>query len=200
MRLKKEKCILLAKSVEYLGHQISKHGIQALPSKVEAIAQALEPKNVQELRSFLGLLNYYGKFIKNQANNKWDWTQECQEAFAEAKKQLTSSDVLTYYDPDLPMNMAADASAYAVISHVLPDGTERPICFASRTLASSERNYAQLEKEALALVFGTKKFHQYLYGRKFTLITPDSDIWPKERDTIPSSRSAPTLGNFSLKL
>ncbi len=91
----------------------------------------------QELRSFLGLLNYYGKFIKNlssilypinqllQANHKWEWTQECQEAFTEAKKQLTSSDVLTHYDPDLPINMAADASAYgigAVISHVLPDG------------------------------------------------------------------------------
>ncbi len=63
MRLKKEKCIFLAKSVEYLGHQISKNGIQALPSKVDAIARAPEPKNVQELRSFLGLLNYYGKFI-----------------------------------------------------------------------------------------------------------------------------------------
>ena len=186
LRLKKEKCIFLAKSVEYLGHQISKEGIQALPSKVDAIAQAPEPKNVQELRSFLGLLNYYGKFIKNlssilypinqllQASHKWEWTQECQEAFTEAKKQLTSSDVLTHYDPDLPINMAADASAYgigAVISHVLPDGAERPICFASRTLTTSEQNYAQLEKEALALVFGTKKFHQYLYGRKFTLIT-----------------------------
>ena len=109
-----------------------------------------------------------------QTDQKWNWSRECKEAFQSAKDRLTSSQLLTHYDPTLPMNMAADASAYglgAVISHVFPDGSERPIAFASRTLTASERNYAQLEKEALSLVFGVKKFHQYLYGRKFTLVT-----------------------------
>ena len=185
-RLKKSKCTFLAKSVEYLGHQIDQYGIRAVPSKIEAISNAPEPTNIQELRSFLGLLNYYGKFIPNLStilhplnqllkdNQKWEWTNECSQAFKKAKDQLTSSEVLTHYDPKLPITLAADASAYgigAVISHVLPDGSGRPISFASRTLTSSEKNYAQLEKEALSLIYGVKKFHQYLYGRRFTLVT-----------------------------
>ena len=81
-----------------------------------------------------------------------------------------------HYNPDLPIRMAGDASAYgigAVIAHVLPDGTERPVAFASRTLTSSEKNYAPVEKEALSLIFGVKRFHSYLYGRSFTIIVTD---------------------------
>lgn len=98
----------------------------------------------------------------------------CSKAFQKAKDQITSSEVLTHYDPKLPIYLAADASAYrigAVISHVLPDGNEKPTSFVSRTVSTSEKKYAQLEKEALSLIFWVKKFHQYLYGRKFTLIT-----------------------------
>ena len=185
-RLKQGKCEFLLSAIEYLGHQISKNGVQPLRSKVAAIEQAPTPTNIQELRSFLGLLNYYGKFIPNlstilhplnallRADQKWIWNKECTEAFRLAKRHLTSAQLLTHYDPTLPLTLAADASAYgigAVISHSYPDGSERPIAFASRTLSPSEKNYAQLEKEALLLVFGVKKFHRYLYGRSFTLLT-----------------------------
>ena len=82
--------------------------------------------------------------------------------------------MLVHYDPDLPLKLHCDASAYgvgAVLSHVFPNGDERPVAYASRTLTQSERGYAQLEKEALSLVYGVKKFHLFLYGRRFTLIT-----------------------------
>ena len=181
-----KKCRFLANSVKYLGHLIDAEGKHALTDKLDAVRDAPVPRNVTELRSFLGLLNYYRIFLPNiatvlhplnellQAKRKWKWTPQCQSAFQEAKDLLTSSAVLAHYDPNLPIRLAADASAYgigAVLSHMLPTGEEKPVAFVSRTLSSSEKNYAQLEKEALALVFGVKRFHQYLYGRKFTLLT-----------------------------
>ena len=84
-----------------------------------------------------------------------------------AKDTLTFSQVLTNFDPVLPMMLAANASTYgiwAVIYHALPDGSERRIAFLSQTRTPSEWNYAQIQKEALAAVFRVKKVHQYLYG------------------------------------
>ena len=185
LHLKKAKCNFMRTSVEYLGHQITSEGLKATASKLAAIVQAPAPTNIRELRSFLGLLNYYGKFIPNLASLlhplntllhrdcPWKWSEECKTAFRQAKEKLISSSVLVHYDPSLPIRVGADASAYgvgAVLSHQV-EGGERPIAVASRTLTATERNYAQVEKEALALIFAVKKFHLYLYGREFTLVT-----------------------------
>ena len=96
-------------------------------------------------------------------NVKWKWTAECNHAFPFAKEKLVSSTVLAHYDTTLPIKLAA--------AHVYRDGSEKPVAFASRILTPSERNYAQIEKKALALIYGVKYFHQYLYGRRFTLMT-----------------------------
>ena len=109
-----------------------------------------------------------------EKNHKWVWSAECEKAFEQAKALITSEEVLTHYDPQLPVKLVCDASPYglgAVMSYVMPDNTERPIAYASRTLSSAERNYSQIDKEALALVWGVKKFNNYLCGRKFTLVT-----------------------------
>ena len=109
-----------------------------------------------------------------KSNAQWKWSADCQKAFEQAKNQLASAPVLAHYDVTQKLKLAADASAYglgAVISHVYNDGSEKPIAYASRTLSSAETNYAQIDKEALALVFAVQKFHTYLYGRKFVLVT-----------------------------
>ena len=182
----KEKCAFLRDSVEYLGHKIDAEGLHPRPKKVAAVIKAPQPHNISKLRAFLGMVNYYRKFIPNlstllqplntllQPNKPWRWSDECTKAFEEAKQAISSTPVLAHYNPKLPLTLAGDASAYgigAVISHVMPDGSERPIAFASRSLSPSERNYAQIEKEALSLIYGVKRFHQYLYGRKFCLVT-----------------------------
>lgn len=185
IRANKAKCTFCTDSVEYLGHRIDAAGLHTTASKVRAVKEAQRPKNIRQLRSFLGLLHYYGKFLSNLADllhplnallhkGRWKWTEECERVFQEAKVRLSSAPVLAHFDPSLSLKMAGDASAYglgAVLSQVSPDGSERPIAFASRTLSPSERNYSQIEREALALVYGVKYFHQFLYGHKFTLVT-----------------------------
>ena len=107
-------------------------------------------------------------------NTKWKWGATQQKAFDESKALLVSSDVLVHYSPELPIILSSDASPYGiggVLSRRLPDGSDKPIAYASRSLSTAEKKYAQQEKEALSLVFGISKFHKYLYGRDFMLQT-----------------------------
>ena len=139
-----------------------------------------------ELKSYLGLLTYYAKFLPNLAtvlaplytllksDEQWKWGRQQERAFQESKKLLLSSQLLVHFDSTLEICLACDASAYGigvVLSHRMSDGTEKPVGFASRTLTTAEKNYSQIEKEALACVYGVKKFHSYLFSHSFTLQT-----------------------------
>ena len=161
MRLKKEKCRFLLPSVDYLGHTISAEGLRTSDTKVEAILQATAPRNIAELRSFLGLVNYYGKFLPDlatvlsplylllQKRQEWIWSSAQEEAFYKVKEFMKSSCLLVHFDSVQPLTLAYDASPYgigAVLSHKTADG-ERPIAFASRTLTATEQAYSQLDKE-----------------------------------------------------
>ncbi len=186
LRLKREKCEFKKTRVEYLGYVLDELGLRPAERKLAAIRQAPEPSNTTELRAFLGLLNYYGRFLPNlstmlqplysllQKNTSWEWGAKQAKAFRQAKQNLLESDFLTHYDLKKPVRLACDASPYGVgacLTHVMSDGSEQPIAFASRTLTTAERGYAQLEREALALIFGVRQFHKYLVGRSFTLVT-----------------------------
>ncbi|KAL7834774.1 hypothetical protein SRHO_G00290210 [Serrasalmus rhombeus] len=133
-----------------------------------------EEEHLRNLDATLQRLKEHGLRVRKSKYKAWKWTDKCAQAFAKTKRALLKSEVLTHFDPALPLQLACDASPYgvgAVISHIMPDGKEKPIAFASRTLNKAESNYAQIEREALGIVFGVRKFHQYLFGRKFTLLT-----------------------------
>ena len=191
--LKRSKCTFATTSVEYLGHIIDSTGLHPSPAKVQAIQKAPAPTNITELRAFLGLVNYYHKFLPNLSSTlsplhrllrkgtKWNWTQNQQIAFDKVKVLLQSDPLLVHFDSTKPLLVYADVSPYgvgAVLAHKMPDNSEKPIAFASRTLTPAERNYSQLEKEALSIVYAVKRFYQYLYGTHFTLY---SDHKPLER-------------------
>ena len=185
VRCNKDKCLFAQPAVEYLGHILSRRGV-AKSHKADAVVAMPEPRDVPELRSFLGSVNFYRKFLPNLAtvteplhrltrkDTPWKWTAEEQGAFQQLKEMLSADTVLAHFDPSLPVGIACDASQVgigAVLFHRWADGSERPIANASKSLNRAQRHYSQIQKEALAIIFALKKFHQFLYGRKFTLIT-----------------------------
>ncbi|XP_059222312.1 uncharacterized protein K02A2.6-like [Stomoxys calcitrans] len=180
------KCSFFSRSCTYLGYKVDGTGIRPDPLKISAILKMPAPTNVSELRSFLGAVNYYGKFIRKMRNlrapmddllkvdREWKWSKACEDSFQEFKNILGSQLMLTHYDPRLPIKVAADASNVGIgayICHVFPDGGEKAVYHVSRSLTPAERNYSQIEKEGLALVFAVSKFHKMLYGRRFKLGT-----------------------------
>ena len=186
LRLKRSKCSFMSDEVMFLGHKVDSAGLHPVHEKVQAIKEAPTPSNVTELKAYLGLLNYYNKFLPSlstvlapvhkllQKDTKWQWGEAQKAAFEKSKEMMQSADVLVHYDPGKDIVLLCDASPYgvgAVLSHCMPDGTERPIGFTSRTLNAAEKNYSQLDKEGLAVMFGIKRFHKYIYGRKFTIVT-----------------------------
>ena len=137
-----------------------------------------------QLWSFVGLVNYFGNFLPNlssvltplykllQKGSQWKWGAQQGKAFCTVKSQLTSDCLLVHFDPQKQLTLACDASLCgvgAVLSHHLEDGSERPIAFASRSFSPAESGYAQLDKEALAIIFGITKFHVNLYSHSFTI-------------------------------
>ncbi len=216
LRLRQDKCCFMQPEVIYCGYGINGEGVYPVAAKVDAIKNAPAPRDVTQLRAFLGMMNYYHKFLPNMATileplhellrkgQKWKWNQEQQEAFAKAKELLQSADLLVHFNPDLKLVLASDASNYgigAVLSHEMPDGTERPIGYVSRSLNPAERNYSTIDKEALAMIVGVKKFHQFLYGKRFTIRTdhkPLEGLFGEKKGI--SSQASPRVQRWALTL
>jgi hypothetical protein len=180
-----DKCNWFVSKVLYLGHEISKEGIAPNKEKVRAIEDAPSPKNVSQLKAFVGLINYYAKFVSElsimlkpfyellKKGNKWNWTVNCEENFKRCKKAILDSRILVHYDPRKPMVVVCDASddgISAILCHII-NGEEKPVFFTSRVLTSAEKNYPILHREALAIVFGLEKFYRYIFGYSIQVFT-----------------------------
>ena len=181
----KEKSELFKKKVTFLGFDIDEHGIHTEKSKVKAIEDWPTPATKQELRSFLGVANFYRRFIRNYSllakpltdiqgeNRIFVWEKEQQRAFQQLKHALISAPTLASPDPTKNYQLYVDASDYAVGGVLCQetDGIIHPIAFESHKLSKAEQNYATHEKEMLAIIYCLNKWRHYLESRKTTVIT-----------------------------
>ena len=191
LKLQPPKCIFARKSVSFLGHIISAKDIAADPTKVNKVATWPTPTCRRDVQQFLGLCNYYRRFIKNFADiarplhrltektATFMWSENCQSAFEDLRKKLTDAPVLAFPDYSRPFLLDTDASDTgigAVLSQILADGQEHVIAYASRTLSKPEQRYCTTRKELLSAVVFTKHFRPYLLGRHFTLRTDHGSL------------------------
>ncbi|XP_043205454.1 uncharacterized protein K02A2.6-like [Amphibalanus amphitrite] len=204
IRLRREKCSFNVPEVTYLGWRLSADALRPLAGKTESILQAPDPVNQQALKSLIGTVSYYQRILPGLATVltplyallkkgvKWQWTEQCAAAVKKVKTMLSSAPVLVRFDPDRPVRLVTDASETglgAVLMQVTADGLEKPVQYASRTLTQTERKYAQVEKEAAAVSFGIRRFHQYLMGRRFTLVVDNRTL----SRIVSPDRDLPTL-------
>ena len=185
LKLKLSKCEFLKERVKYLGHIISPNGIAPDPDKISSIRNMPAPRTIREVRSFLGAVGYYMKFIDNFAdiarpltrltkkNSRFEWTEDSQLAFQTLKQKLCTAPVLAYPNIELPYNLYTDASQYAVgaiLTRETAEG-ERVIQYLSHKLNPGQQKWPTIEREGYAIIYAISKFRHYLYGAQFTIYT-----------------------------
>lgn len=209
VRFNKRKFQYKLKEVKYFGHIFSKDGMKIDPDRVKAILNIKSPNNKKELQIFLGMINYLRNFVCKLAewtapltmllkkDISWLWTDVHEKAFSNIKKLISTAPILKNFNAKLPVTIQCDASKNGLGCCLMQNG--QPVCYASRSLTSAERSFSQIEKELLSVVWATKKFHYYIYGKKCIVLNdhkPLESLLKKGVHEIPSSR----LQRLKLKL
>ncbi|XP_052755373.1 uncharacterized protein LOC128201708 [Galleria mellonella] len=200
LKFNKDKCKVGVEEVVYLGHVFDKNGMRPDYNKIKAIKEMPEPNDKKSLQRFLGAVNYLSKFIPNHSEsalpltnllkkeNEWRWEDTEQKSFFALKESVCRAPVLALYDVSRPLVLSVDASRDALGAVLLQAG--RPVEYASRTLTDTQRRYAQIEKEMLAIVFACERFHQYIYGKVKILVETDhkplESIFKKPLMSVPA--------------
>lgn len=185
LHLKLSKCVFGVDEVDYLGHVVGKDGLKVDPKKVKAVRDWPEPDDLGKLRSFLGLVGYYRKFVPGLArisapltelikkNVPWSWTDRHREAFNQLKEALTTAPVLAIPQFGQPYVIYTDASDFAVGAVLLQDQGDglRPCAYYSRKLRPAEKNYSVGDKELLAIIDALREYSVYVQGVPTKLYT-----------------------------
>ena len=200
LKLKPSKCEFFKQEIKYLGHVVSKEGVSTDPDKIKSVTEWPQPTIVTEVRSFLGFVSYYRRFIPNfskiakplnkllqnlegtpsqKKKFKVHWGPDQQEAFETLQRLCTESPILAYADFKAPFILHTDASGdgLGAVLYQVQEGKQRVIAYASRSVTKSERNYPVHKLEFLALKWAiTDKFHEYLYGSQFQVYTDNNPL------------------------
>jgi hypothetical protein len=185
VKVNTEKCKFFTESIQYLGYIFDKYGARPSLEKTRAIVEAPAPVNIKEVQSFIGLCNYYHRFVPNfstvfaplysllKKNAKFTWGIPQQKCFDTIKNLFTSDKIVKLFNQNLPTVLETDASNYGIGAVMLqkhPEGW-MPVQFVSRSLNSAEKNYSQIDKEALGILFGCERLRNFLLGAKFVIRT-----------------------------
>ncbi|GFS71567.1 retrovirus-related Pol polyprotein from transposon 17.6 [Trichonephila clavipes] len=210
LKLNSKKCLFAAQEVKILGHLVSSNGVRPDPDKIKAVRNFPTPKNIHDIRSFLGLCSYFRRFIKGfcylaeplqsllKSGVEFHWGPEEVEAFHSLKKALTSDPVLGMYDERASTEIHTDASGYGIgaVLVQIQNNVEKVIAYASRTLTKAEKNYSTTERECPAIVWATNKFRPYIFGKHFTVVTDHHSLCWLMNLKDPSGR----LARWALRL
>lgn len=187
LTLSEAKCKYDQEQIEFLGMTISAKGFKPSPDKIEAIRNCLTPSNVENLRSFMGLVTHLSNYIRDLAtiaeplrtltrkNTKWQWGKAESEAFTEVRKRRCEDiDEQAFYSVSLETKLYTDASGVglgAILIQVQENGTNKIVAYASKSLTETEKRYPQSQRESLAIVWAIERFSHFLLGKRFTLFT-----------------------------
>ena len=205
LKFKPAKCHFIREEVEYLGHLITPHGLKTNARLVSAVAKFPQPRNLTELRRFLGMCSYYRRFVPafskiasplqmlTRKDTPFQWTTDCEQSFQSLKTKLISAPVLSYPSLHKPFVLETDASIEglgAILSQPQDDGFLHPVAYASRSFTAAERNYSVTELETLAVVWGITHFIAYLYGCDVTVVTDHTAVKAILQTPNPSGKHA----------
>lgn len=183
VKLNPDKTHLCKKEIKFYGHILTSQGIKPDPSKISSIVNMPRPENKEAVMRFLGMVTYLSRYINKLSDTTevlrkitrngetFQWTDNEEKAFLNIKNIIADATKLKYFDPKKPITIQADASSFALGCAILQE--DQPVAYASKMLTSTQKNYAQIEKEMLAIVFACQRFDQYICGQPNVVIETD---------------------------